>query len=68
MLQASGSNATPPIHAQDIFPPTQEFDPSIFDSVSDLDLFGMFDPNFDLNGVDALLEGNLDLSFPTYFQ
>jgi hypothetical protein len=45
----------------------QDFDPSLFDAVSDLDLFGMFDPSFDLNGIDACLEGNLDLSFPTQF-
>lgn len=44
------------------------FDPSIFDAVSDVDLFSMFDPTFDLNGIDACLEGNLDLSFPTHFQ
>jgi hypothetical protein len=44
-----------------------EFDPSLFDSISDLDLFRMFDPSFDLNSIDACLEGNLDLSFPTAF-
>jgi hypothetical protein len=46
----------------------QDFDPSIFDSIADIDLFGMFDPAFDLDGFDACLEGNLNPSFPTYFQ
>ncbi|EPE32905.1 hypothetical protein GLAREA_05917 [Glarea lozoyensis ATCC 20868] len=46
-------------------PPT--FNPSMFDSLTDIDLFDMFDPNFDLNGIDAALQGNLDLSFPTEF-
>jgi hypothetical protein len=48
--------------------PIQDFDPSIFDSLTDVDLFDMFDPTFDLNGVDAALQGNLDLSFPTQFR
>ena len=47
--------------------PTQDFDPSIFDSMANVDLFGMFDPAFDLDGFDACLEGNLNLSFPTTF-
>jgi hypothetical protein len=34
----------------------------------ELDLFDMFDTNFDLDGIDAFLEGNLDLSFPTNLQ
>lgn len=46
----------------------QEFDPSIFDAMADVDLFGMFDPSFNLDGFDACLESNLDPSFPTYFQ
>ncbi|KAI0965799.1 hypothetical protein F4678DRAFT_467095 [Xylaria arbuscula] len=33
----------------------------LFDAVPDLDLFGHFDPTFDLGAVDAALEGNLDL-------
>jgi hypothetical protein len=45
-----------------------DFDLSNFDSISDMDPFGMFDPTFDLDSLDALLEGNLDLSFPTHFQ
>ncbi|KAL3418930.1 fungal specific transcription factor [Phlyctema vagabunda] len=40
--------------------PMPDFDPSLFDSVSNLDIFGLFDPGFDLVGVDACLEGNLD--------
>lgn len=35
-----------------------------FDEMSGLDVFEMFDPDFDLDGIDAFLEGNLDLSFP----
>lgn len=44
------------------------FDPSVFDSIADVDLFGMFDPAFDLDGFDAYLEGNLNPAFPTQFQ
>jgi hypothetical protein len=46
----------------------QDFDPSIFDNLADIDLFGMFDPAFDLDGLDACLEGNLNPAFPTSFQ
>jgi hypothetical protein len=56
------------IQAQAPPQPMPDFDPSLFDSISDMDLFGMFDPTFDLDSLDALLEGNLDLSFPTHFQ
>jgi len=44
------------------------FDQSIFDSVAGIDLFGMFDPAFDLDGFDACLEGNLNPAFPNPFQ
>ena len=60
--------ALPSVQTQNNALPVQEFDPSLLDSISDLDLFGMFDPAFDLNGVDACLEGNLNLSCPTHFQ
>jgi hypothetical protein len=43
--------------------PMQDFDLSIFDSINDVDLFGMFDPAFDLDGFDACLEGNLNPGF-----
>ncbi|KAI0205906.1 hypothetical protein F4808DRAFT_455409 [Astrocystis sublimbata] len=33
---------------------------TLFDTVPDLDLFGHFDPTFDLGAVDAALEGNFD--------
>ncbi|KUJ22504.1 uncharacterized protein LY89DRAFT_664320 [Mollisia scopiformis] len=46
----------------------QDVDPSIFESISDIDLFGMFDPAFDLDGFDACLEGNLNPALPTNFQ
>ncbi|MCJ1382810.1 hypothetical protein MMC17_005923 [Xylographa soralifera] len=36
--------------------PMQDLEPCLFDPVSDLDLFGMFDPAFDLEGVDAYIE------------
>lgn len=45
--------------------PLQDFNPSVFTEMPDLDVFGMFDPNFDLNAIDACLQGNVDLSFPT---
>lgn len=40
------------------------FDPLIFDNIADIDLFGMFDPAFDLDGFDACLESNLNPAFP----
>lgn len=44
-----------------------QFDPLLFDSMADIDLFGMFDPAFDLDGFDACLEGNLNPAFPNPF-
>jgi hypothetical protein len=38
-------------------PPAQEFS-------SELDLFGHFDPEFDLSAVDNALEANLDIALP----
>lgn len=38
--------------------------PSSFGDILDIDLFGHFDPGFDLNAVDAALEANLDMGFP----
>lgn len=46
---------------------TQDFDPSIFDSM-DIDLFDLFDPAFDLAGFDASLEGNLNPALPGAFE
>lgn len=63
-----GQELASSIQAQGLAQPMPDFDPSIFDSISDMDPFGMFDPTFDLDSLDALLEGNLDLSFPTHFQ
>ncbi|KAK5630302.1 hypothetical protein RRF57_006017 [Xylaria bambusicola] len=37
----------------------------LFDAVPDLDLFGHFDPTFDLGAVDAALEGNFDFRTST---
>lgn len=35
-------------------------------SVSDIDIFDMFDPNFGLENVDAVFQSNLDLSMPMH--
>ncbi|KAL7619369.1 hypothetical protein AAE478_009906 [Parahypoxylon ruwenzoriense] len=35
-------------------------EPSVLEAVLDLDVFGYFDPTFNLGAVDAALEGNLD--------
>ncbi|EED18665.1 fungal specific transcription factor, putative [Talaromyces stipitatus ATCC 10500] len=35
-------------------------------SVSDIDVFDMFDPNFGLDNIDAVFRSNLDLSTPMY--
>ncbi|KAI0869105.1 hypothetical protein GGS24DRAFT_494024 [Hypoxylon argillaceum] len=37
----------------------------LFEAVPDLDLFGYFDPTFDLGAVDAALEGNFDFGTST---
>lgn len=60
-MTTSGSGNTP---AQMM----QEVDYSMFGFTPDIDLFGMFDPAFDLDGFDACLEGNLNPAFPTNFQ
>ena len=67
MSWVDDSNALSTEQANSSYLPINSFDLSVFDAVSDVDLFGMFDPRFDLNGIDACLEGNLDLSFPTHF-
>jgi hypothetical protein len=46
---------------------SQGFDPSLPVDLADLDVFALFDPNFDLEGIDALLGGNLDMSVPSAF-
>lgn len=46
----------------------QDMEPSFFGDIPDIDLFGMFNPAFDLDGFDACLEGNLNPAFPTNFQ
>ena len=58
------------VGSNDMIPtqPIQDFDLSVFDAINDVDLFGMFDPAFDLDGFDACLEGNLNPAFPTGFQ
>lgn len=68
LFAANGPNTQLANPVSNFYFPPQDFDPSIFDVVSDVDLFDMFDPTFDLNGIDACLQGNLDLSFPTHFQ
>ncbi|KAI0471405.1 hypothetical protein F4859DRAFT_118771 [Xylaria cf. heliscus] len=40
---------------------------TLFDAVPDLDLFGHFDPTFDLGAVDAALEGNFDFGTSTNY-
>ena len=45
---------------QDIQSTTADVDPFYFTEMPNLEPFDMFDPEFDLNGVDAYLEGNLD--------
>lgn len=41
------------------------FDPAILDNLNvDVDLFGYFDPNFDLGAIDTALEANLDMGIP----
>ncbi|ROW03874.1 hypothetical protein VPNG_07301 [Cytospora leucostoma] len=37
---------------------------SSFGDLLDVDIFGHFDPGFDLSAVDAALEANLDMGFP----
>ena len=46
----------------------QAFNPFLFTEMPGLDPFEMFGPDFDLDVIDACLEGNLDLAFPTNLQ
>ena len=42
-----------------------QFDPAILDNLDvDVDLFGYFDPSFDLGAIDTALEANLDMGIP----
>lgn len=45
-----------------------DFNPTFYDSIADIDLFGMFDPEFDLDNFDAFLEGNLNPGLLAYDQ
>lgn len=45
-------------------PGEMQYDNSLFLSFPDIDVFNGFDPGFDLGNVDAVLQGNLDLSLP----
>ncbi|KAL1887896.1 hypothetical protein Sste5346_009900 [Sporothrix stenoceras] len=51
----------PPLTQQ----PLPEIDLSVLDSLdTDIDLFGNFDPSFDLGAIDTALEANLDMAIP----
>jgi hypothetical protein len=63
-----GLDSTSLNHAQELPQPMPDFDPSLFASMSDVDLFSWFDPTFDLAAVDQSMGENLDLSFPSHFQ
>ncbi|KAL1846026.1 hypothetical protein VTK73DRAFT_377 [Phialemonium thermophilum] len=39
-------------------------DAAVMGELEDVDLFGYFDPEFNLDAVDAALEANLDMSYP----
>jgi len=42
-----------------------QFDPTILDNLDvDVDLFGYFDPSFNLGAIDTALEANLDMGIP----
>jgi len=66
MVQTNGMNSRP--LNSNLHNASQDLNPFIFNDMPELDLFDMFDTNFDLDGIDAFLEGNLDLSFPTNLQ
>lgn len=40
--------------------------PFYFNEMPNFDPFEMFDPNFDLDGVDTYLDGHLDFTFPLH--
>lgn len=68
--QANTQHAFPPPISGEAITGQQQIDglgalpsPSFGDILS-IDLFGHFDPGFDLNAVDAALEANLDMGFP----
>lgn len=45
----------------------EDLNPFYFTEMPLLDPFEMFDPEFDLNDVDACLENNLDLTAPMHW-
>ncbi|KAF6810505.1 hypothetical protein CSOJ01_06317 [Colletotrichum sojae] len=46
------------------FPPMENIDFSVVDAMPHLDVFGHFDPSFNLPAVDNALEANLDIGLP----
>lgn len=41
---------------------------TLMSSMTEIDIFSQFDSNFDLEGIDAVLAGNLSLSFPINYE
>ena len=66
MLVDTGDTSTVPNETHVPVKPFQDFNPSYFDSTGDVDLFGMFDPAFNLDDFDACLESNLNPYLPSY--
>ncbi|GJC87432.1 hypothetical protein ColLi_10270 [Colletotrichum liriopes] len=61
-LQAPAAPAT--ITSATEFPPLDAIDFSVVDAMPHLDVFGHFDPSFNLPAVDNALEANLDIGLP----
>ncbi|OHW89709.1 fungal specific transcription factor [Colletotrichum incanum] len=61
-LQGSAAPAT--ITSTTEFPPLDAIDFSVVDAMPHLDVFGHFDPSFNLPAVDNALEANLDIGLP----
>ncbi|KAI1073579.1 hypothetical protein F5B20DRAFT_587117 [Whalleya microplaca] len=57
--QGPAALGTGDVTADTVIQGTSEW--NILENVPDLDVFGNFDPTFDLGAVDAALEGNLDI-------
>jgi len=61
----SDPSTTQPVQpSHDNCMPNQDPNPFCFTEMPEIDPFEMFDPTFDLDGIDACLEGSLDLSIP----
>lgn len=69
LTQPVGNTTTTSTTTNDNMNGLLNFEPSLFENIPDQDIFGQFDPDFDLEAFDAALGGGyLDMSLPANFE